>query len=109
MAQNSKSDDELGVQTLSRPKSSLRPPRMYKVILHNDDYTTRDFVVDILCHVFGHAETVAIQIMLQVHTSGSGVAGIYTHEIAETKIHTVDTLAKENEFPLKLSLEPEGT
>ncbi len=79
---------------------------MYRVVLHNDDYTTRDFVVGILQTVFGHSEPIAIRIMLEVHHTGSGTAGVYTHEIAEMKVHTVETLAREREFPLRLSLEP---
>lgn len=79
---------------------------MYRVVLHNDDYTTRDFVVDMLQAVFGHPEPTAVRIMLEVHNTGSGTAGVYTFEIAEMKAHTVEVMAREHEFPLRLSLEP---
>jgi len=80
---------------------------MWKVILHNDDYTTQDFVVGILRNVFRKAEAEAVRIMLDVHQRGKGVAGIYTHEIAETKVAQVKVLAEREEFPLLCTLEVE--
>lgn len=106
MANPSKGPKQPGVQTLTRPKAQIKKPPMFRVVLHNDDYTTRDFVVDILQNVFGHAEPVAVRIMLQVHTTGSGTAGVFTREIAEMKVRTVETLARQREFPLRLSVEP---
>jgi ATP-dependent Clp protease adaptor protein ClpS len=96
-----------GVATESLPKKQLKRPRLYKVLLHNDDYTTREFVVHVLQAVFHKPEPEAVRIMLHVHHSGIGVAGLYTREVAETKIRTVEQLAREHEFPLRLSMEPE--
>jgi ATP-dependent Clp protease adaptor protein ClpS len=80
---------------------------MFRVLLHNDDFTTRDFVVEVLRTVFQRSEAEAVNIMLRVHNEGVGVAGVYTREIAETKAVTVENLARRNGFPLRLSLEPE--
>ncbi len=77
------------------------------MLLHNDDYTTREFVVEVLKTVFHKSESDAVQIMLHVHYNGVGVAGVYTREIAETKIRTVEHLARQYEFPLRLSMERE--
>ena len=98
-------DRDSGVLTEERQR--LKPPPMYKVLLHNDDYTTREFVVLILQHIFHRSETEATQIMLHVHHNGVGVAGVYPFEIAETKVAKVMTLAKKYEFPLRCTLEPE--
>ena len=94
-----------GTLTKERPKTA-KPP-LYKVLLHNDDYTTREFVVMVLSDVFRKSEREATQIMMHVHTNGVGVAGVYTHEVAETKIHKTTTLARRFEYPLQLSMEPE--
>lgn len=82
-------------------------PSMYKVLLHNDDYTTMEFVVDILMSVFHKSVDEATQIMLNVHRQGVGLCGVYSYEIAETKVETVHTLARENGFPLRCSMEEE--
>jgi ATP-dependent Clp protease adaptor protein ClpS len=95
------------VATETKQKQKLQRPKLYKVLLHNDNYTTRDFVVAVLREVFHKSETDAVQIMLHVHYNGIGVAGIYTFEVAETKIRLVEKLARENDFPLRLSMEPE--
>ncbi|CAG35616.1 ATP-dependent Clp protease adaptor ClpS [Desulfotalea psychrophila] len=84
-----------------------REPPMYRVLIHNDDYTSMDFVVAILMQIFSKTEAVAEEIMLTVHSSEVGVAGLYTHEIAETKVAIVHQLAEQNEFPLRCSLEKE--
>lgn len=84
----------------------VKRPQLYKVLLHNDDYTTMEFVVMVLMTVFHHGEPEAVRIMLQVHQRGIGVAGVYSYEIAETKVAKVARLAKEHEFPLRCSLEP---
>jgi ATP-dependent Clp protease adaptor protein ClpS len=86
-------------------KRKLKKPPLYKVLLHNDNYTTMDFVVLVLMEVFNHSEITAIRIMLQVHNQGVGVAGVYTHEIAETKIAKVAGLAREFEYPLLCTME----
>lgn len=96
---------ESGVVTETRKK--LKRPPMYKVLLHNDDYTTREFVVMILQAIFNKSETEATQIMLHVHHNGMGVAGVYPFEVAETKVEKVTGLARKYEFPLKCTLEPE--
>jgi ATP-dependent Clp protease adaptor protein ClpS len=83
----------------------IKEPSMYRVLLHNDDYTTMDFVVEVLVFIFHKTHEEANQIMLNVHEKGVGVCGVYTFEIAETKVETVHRLAQENEFPLKCSME----
>lgn len=96
-------------EVVAKPRSRVMPkkPPLYRVLLHNDDYTTRDFVVFVLATVFHRSEGEAVRIMLHVHHTGVGVAGVYTREIAETKIQTVERMAQEQEFPLRLSMEPE--
>ncbi len=85
----------------------VKEPRKYKVLLHNDDYTTMDFVVEILVRVFRKDEDQAMAIMLSVHNQGFGVCGTYTAEVAETKVDLVHRLAKSAGFPLKCSMEGE--
>lgn len=82
-------------------------PRMYRVLLHNDDYTPMEFVVRLLQVVFHKGEAEATEIMLHVHNHGYGVAGVYTHEIAETKVAQVHMLARQQDCPLMASMEPE--
>ncbi len=89
----------------SEVDEEITEPPMYKVLLHNDDYTTMEFVVQILLIVFHKSYEDATRIMLNVHRSGIGVCGIFTHEVAETKVDLVHTLARENEFPLKCTME----
>ena len=79
---------------------------MYKVLLHNDDYTTKEFVVWVLQSVFHKNETDAAVIMSHVHDNGVGIAGVYTFEVAETKVTKTMQLAKTNEYPLQLTIEP---
>jgi len=85
---------------------SKEPPR-YKVLLHNDDYTTMEFVVSVLENIFQKSRQDATKIMLNVHNDGVGIAGVYTREICETKIAIVHQLAKKNEYPLRCSMEKE--
>lgn len=85
----------------------VRPPRMHKVLLHNDDYTTQEFVTAILCSVFGKSPADAIRIMLSVHHEGIGVAGVYPAQIAEAKTAEVHKRARAAEYPLRCSTEPE--
>ncbi len=89
----------------SEKKQQIRRPFMYKVLLHNDDYTTMDFVVMILEKIFHKSITEASQIMLNIHEQGRGVAGVYPRDVAETKMILVYDLARQNEYPLKCSLE----
>ncbi|MGA9525393.1 MAG: ATP-dependent Clp protease adaptor ClpS [Myxococcaceae bacterium] len=105
MGRKYESDNEVVTETKQQQK--LQKPRLYKVLLHNDNYTTRDFVVAVLREVFHKSETDAVRIMMHVHYNGTGVAGVYTYEVAETKIRLVEQLAREHEFPLRLSMEPE--
>lgn len=90
------------LETLEKPKVA-RPP-LYEVLLHNDDYTTQEFVVFVLQKYFHHDGETARQIMLHVHTKGIGVAGVFTRELAETKVHLVTEFAREHEMPLKCSM-----
>ncbi len=83
-----------------------RPP-MYRVFLLNDDYTTMDFVVHVLESIFHKSAVEATQIMLHVHKKGAGLAGVYTRDIAETKVEAVRSLARERQFPLKCVMEKE--
>ncbi len=97
--------DDTGVVTESRTERKLKKPRMYKVLLLNDDYTTMEFVVYVLQAVFHRPEPEAVQIMLHVHKNGAGVAGVYTYEVAETRVAQVEALARQHEFPLRCSME----
>ncbi|BDD88998.1 ATP-dependent Clp protease adapter ClpS [Desulfofustis limnaeus] len=92
---------------MTEDRSETKEPPLYKVLLHNDDYTTMEFVVSILENIFHKTHQEATRIMLNVHLEGVGVAGIYTREICETKIAIVHELAKKNEFPLRCSMEKE--
>jgi len=86
-------------------QNDLDEPPLYKVLLHNDDYTSMEFVVSILEQIFQKNSEEAVRIMLNVHEQGVGVAGVYTKEICETKIAVVHDLARRNEFPLRCSME----
>ena len=92
-----------GVDLQDRQK--VEPPKKYKVVLHNDDFTPMEFVVAILMGIFQKNQQEATQIMLNVHQNGIGVAGVYTREIGVTKISQVPRLAQKSQFPLKCSLE----
>ena len=90
---------------ISETREDITEPPMYKVLLHNDDYTTMEFVVELLMSVFHKTFEDATRIMLNVHKTGQGVCGVYTYEIAETKVETTHELAMERGFPLKSSIE----
>lgn len=92
-------------RTKTRAKTA-KPP-VYKVILLNDDYTPMEFVVEVLKAVFHRPHAEATRIMLHVHQNGMGVAGVYPFEVAETKVHTVEELARQAEYPLKCVMEKE--
>jgi ATP-dependent Clp protease adaptor protein ClpS len=83
----------------------LQEPKMYRVILHNDHYTTMEFVIEVLMKVFRKPVAEATKIMLDVHKKGAGMCGVYTYDIASTKVFQVQHMAKEREYPLKCSLE----
>ena len=86
---------------------ALKAPRKFRVVLLNDDYTPMEFVVEILKRFFQLSEEVAVQIMLQVHYQGRGVCGVFTRDIAETKVVLVNDYARSNEHPLLCRMEPE--
>jgi len=90
---------------LQEAKPKLKRPPLYKVFLLNDDYTPMDFVVHILEAFFSMDRENATRIMLEVHTCGKGICGIYTHEIAETKVSLVNSYSRENQHPLLCEME----
>jgi ATP-dependent Clp protease adaptor protein ClpS len=94
-------------QVSSQTRDETREPPRYRVLLHNDDYTTMEFVVEVLMYVFNKSPESAEKIMMNVHRLGIGVCGIYSHEIAETKVDMVHKLARESGFPLRCSMEQE--
>jgi ATP-dependent Clp protease adaptor protein ClpS len=83
----------------------IREPKMYRVILHNDDYSTMDFVIEVLISIFHKPAADATRIMLDVHKKGIGICGVYTYDIAATRVARVHQLSTKREFPLKCSLE----
>jgi len=91
------------VETSQRQK--LKEPPLFKVLLHNDDYTTMEFVIYVLVEIFRRSEMDAIRIMLQVHEKGVGIAGVFSYEIAETRVARVMALARECEYPLLCTME----
>jgi ATP-dependent Clp protease adaptor protein ClpS len=95
-------------QTETRSEQKLERPRMWRVLLHNDDYTTQEFVVWVLESIFHKPRGEAFAIMMSVHRSGLGVAGVYTYDVAETKVKTTKQMAEEHEFPLLVTMEPEA-
>jgi ATP-dependent Clp protease adaptor protein ClpS len=101
-------DRQGGLLTEIRPGQQTDTPRMWRVLLHNDDYTTQEFVVWVLESVFRKPRAEAVEVMLHVHLSGVGVAGIYTHDVAETKLRKTRQMAEEQEFPLLVTMEPDA-
>lgn len=101
----SRRETDLEHGLVTETKKKLKKPPLYKVLLHNDDYTTKEFVVQVLQYVFHKEQTEAVQIMLHVHKKGIGVAGVYTYEVAETKVAVVESLARQHEYPLKCTME----
>lgn len=95
-------DDDLAVQSA---KPELAQPPLYKVVLHNDDYTPMEFVVEVLQDFFGMDSEKAVQVMLTVHTQGKATCGIFTRDIAETKSYQVNEYARECEHPLMCDIE----
>ncbi len=104
MSSETDKDEQSGVATIRKEK--LQPPRKYKVIMHNDDYTTMEFVILVLQKYFNKSSPEAHAIMLEVHTRGFGVCGIFTYEVAESKVAKVIKYARENGHPLKCSTDP---
>ena len=101
----SRFDSDTDEAVITESETRLKQPPLYQVLLHNDDFTTMEFVVYVLQNVFQRSETDAIRIMLEVHLQGMGVAGVYTHEVAEMKVAKVTELAQANEFPLLCTIE----
>ena len=94
-----------GDAILEKREHKIQTPKLYRVVLLNDDYTTMDFVVEVLEQVFQKGPAEAFRLMMQVHTQESAICGTYTHEIAETKVATVRDLAKTEGFPLQAKIE----
>ena len=94
-------------EVLERTRPETRKPELFKVLLLNDDYTTMEFVVEILENVFNKPPAEAYRIMMAVHTQGQGLCGVYPFEVAETKVATVVELARSQGFPLRAAMEPE--
>jgi ATP-dependent Clp protease adaptor protein ClpS len=94
-----------GGEVLEKAKPKAKQPELYKVILHNDDYTTMQFVIEVLEQVFGKSPAEAFRIMMAVHTSGHGICGSYPYEVAETKVSLVHDRAQGAGFPLRASME----
>ncbi len=104
------SSDASSPTLVRKPKTrkKVKKPKMYRVLLHNDDYTSMEFVVEVLCSVFRKEESDAVRIMLNVHIVGIGMCGVYPPQIAETKVKSVHERARQQGFPLRASMEPEG-
>ena len=100
-----KQEGQTGSSTLEKTKKETKEPERFKVILHNDDFTTMEFVIEILVKIFGKDVVAATKIMRDVHKKGSGVAAIYSYDIARTKVQEVHSSAKANGFPLKCTIE----
>ena len=94
-----------GGMVREKPKAETERPRQYKVVLHNDDYTTMQFVVEVLESIFQMSPAEAHRVMMHVHQRGHGIAGVYPHEIAETKVDQVHDRAREEGFPLRASMD----
>jgi ATP-dependent Clp protease adaptor protein ClpS len=104
--QSPPSRPESQVLERTKTKKKLKQPPLYKVLFHNDDYTPMEFVVLVLMQVFGRSEVDATQIMLHVHNSGIGVAGLYPFSVAETKVSEVMAAAEKAQYPLLVTMEP---
>ena len=102
---NGKDIQKSGSVSVEEATPKLRKPRLFKVVLINDDYTPMEFVVSVLQGIFRLPHEQAVQIMLKVHTEGKGICGVFTAEIAETRVREVLNLARENEHPLQCTME----
>ena len=95
-------------EVATETRRKVKRPQQFRVLLHNDDYTTMEFVVLILVQVFHHSQEDAFRIMMNVHQNGIGVAGVYSYEVAETKAAKAMQIARANEYPLRCSVEPDA-
>ncbi|MBQ4367081.1 MAG: ATP-dependent Clp protease adaptor ClpS [Muribaculaceae bacterium] len=102
-----KTDNSSKRGTSMRQRTRLDEPRQYKVVLHNDDITTMDFVVDVLVRVFGKEYIDAVTLMMAVHKEGSAVVGVYTYDAAMSRMQRATSLARSAGFPLRITCEPE--
>ncbi|MGM0557133.1 MAG: ATP-dependent Clp protease adapter ClpS [Myxococcota bacterium] len=100
-------DDQGDVAVEKKKKEKTKEPPQYKVLFHNDNYTTMEFVVRALETIFNKSPAEAAQVMLHVHNTGSGVAGVYSRDVAETKVHQTRKWAREEGHPLMVTMEPE--
>lgn len=98
---------ENGIATINKENIKIKKPRLYKVIMHNDDFTTMEFVVEVLKTVFNKDLNTSNKIMMDVHKSGRGIVGIYPYDIATTKVAIVLDMAKEEGFPFNITVEEE--
>jgi len=100
-----KTEDNEGGLAVEEAKPKLKKPRMYRVVMLNDDYTPMEFVVEVLEMFFNKNQEQATEIMLHVHTRGIGICGVYTREVAETKVMQVNEYSKQNQHPLLCNME----
>ncbi len=105
MAEDTRTDEDVKDELKLKPKQELDEPQLYRVFMHNDHYTTMDFVVEIIMKVFNKPASEATRIMLDIHKKGMGLCGIFTYDIAVTKVSIVHSMARQREFPLKCSYE----
>ena len=96
------------IQEDTRIEEQVEHPRLWKVLLHNDDYTTQEFVVWVLESIFHLPQADAVAIMMHVHQQGVGVAGLFTRDVAETKVKATQQLAEQHEYPLLVTIEPDS-
>lgn len=105
MADNSKPG--AGTGTATRERVRIEEPRQYKVIFHNDDFTTMEFVTHVLQSVFGKPSDEAVMLMMKVHREGQAIVGLYSYDVAMTKAHQATAMARDEGFPLRITCEPE--
>jgi ATP-dependent Clp protease adaptor protein ClpS len=98
-------DRQGGTEVVEKTKATTKRPKLFRVVLLNDDYTTMEFVIHVLESVFDKGPAEAYRVMMEVHTRGRGVCGTYTYELAETKVDTVHEMARTEGFPLRAAIE----
>lgn len=108
MGTNKREHTDGGLDLDVEDEISTEEPKLYRVLMHNDDYTPMDFVIFVLKKIFNKNEADSHQIMLDVHNKGVGIAGIYSYEVAETKVTQANQFSKNNQYPLKTSFEEES-
>lgn len=97
--------NEFETNVKERSSTRVKKPRMYRVVLHNDDFTPMEFVVEVLMYIFHQSSEQATKIMFEVHERGRGQVGVYTYDVAQTKVRQTNELARKMEFPLKTTVE----